>query len=308
MIAASNSWVVAFDNLSLLPWWLSDALCTLATGGSFATRELYSDAEEKIFDAMRPVLLNGIDDVAVRSDLLDRSICLTLESVDDEKRLTESEIWARFEKVRPRLLGALLDLVSAALRNLPAVHPTAKPRMADFAEWAAAAEPGWGWQLGTILGAYARNRGLLNLVALEAAVIASPIQRLMEAQSRWEGTAAELLTALESLVDDATRKRKEWPSSPRRLAGDLRRLAVNLRQEGIDVSFMRSPGGRRRRIVRLERVCISSSPSSPSSPSSRLPGSSNANPVFSETSDNPAKRDGRDDRGDDGPDDRPQHL
>src|SRR5688572_9269814 len=57
MIAATNGWMVTLDNLSRLPAWLSDALCRLACGGGFGTRELYSDADEIIFDAARPVVL-----------------------------------------------------------------------------------------------------------------------------------------------------------------------------------------------------------------------------------------------------------
>jgi len=37
-IAASNSHVLAFDNVSSLPAWISDTLCRLATGGGFAFR------------------------------------------------------------------------------------------------------------------------------------------------------------------------------------------------------------------------------------------------------------------------------
>ena len=66
MIAATNGWCVAYDNLSGLPIWLSDALCRLATGGGFGTRQLYSDQEEVLFAAMRPAMLNGIADVATR--------------------------------------------------------------------------------------------------------------------------------------------------------------------------------------------------------------------------------------------------
>ena len=40
MIRARNGWVLAFDNLSKLPDWLSDALCRLSTGGGFSTRAL----------------------------------------------------------------------------------------------------------------------------------------------------------------------------------------------------------------------------------------------------------------------------
>src|SRR5262245_55335126 len=46
MIAANNGYLLAFDNLSGLPLWLSDALCRLASGGSFAVRRLYTDDEE----------------------------------------------------------------------------------------------------------------------------------------------------------------------------------------------------------------------------------------------------------------------
>jgi hypothetical protein len=54
--------VLAFDNLSALAPWLSDALCRLASGGSFAVRQLYTDQDEVLFDAARPSLLNGIED------------------------------------------------------------------------------------------------------------------------------------------------------------------------------------------------------------------------------------------------------
>jgi hypothetical protein len=77
-IAASGNWVPALDNLSGVRPWLSDALCRLATGGGFATRELYSDDREVVFSQKRPVILNGIDSLAVAGDLRDRSIIVEL--------------------------------------------------------------------------------------------------------------------------------------------------------------------------------------------------------------------------------------
>jgi hypothetical protein len=44
-IAASNGHVLAFDNVSGLPAWISDTLCRLAAGGGFAVRQLYSDQD-----------------------------------------------------------------------------------------------------------------------------------------------------------------------------------------------------------------------------------------------------------------------
>jgi hypothetical protein len=72
MIAANNGHLLVFDNLSGLPGWLSDALCRLASGGSFAVRQLYTNDEEVLFKAARPILLSGIEDVIGRPDLADR--------------------------------------------------------------------------------------------------------------------------------------------------------------------------------------------------------------------------------------------
>jgi hypothetical protein len=94
-IAASNGHVLAFDNVSGLPTWISDTLCRLATGGGFAVRQL-----EVLFDAARPVILNGIGDVVTRPDLADRSIFLTPEPIPEERRRPEQELLAAFEAER----------------------------------------------------------------------------------------------------------------------------------------------------------------------------------------------------------------
>jgi hypothetical protein len=135
MIAARNNHVLALDHLSHLKVWLSDALCRLATGGGFSTRELYSNDGEVIFDARRPTILNGIEDFVTRGDLLERAILLRLPAIPEEKRVPESEFWARFHALHPKALGALLDRVSGGLRELPGVTLARLPRMADFARW-----------------------------------------------------------------------------------------------------------------------------------------------------------------------------
>src|SRR5246127_857363 len=104
MIAANNGYLLAFDNLSGLPVWLSDALCRLASGGSFAVRQLYSDDEEVLFEAARPILLNGIEAVVSRPDLGDRAIFLTLASIAEADRRSEAALWRAFEIERPRIL------------------------------------------------------------------------------------------------------------------------------------------------------------------------------------------------------------
>src|SRR5262249_17672517 len=70
-VAAKNGWMVAFDNVSEIKPWLSDALCRVATGIGFGRRKLYTDAEEYILAVKRPIILNGIEEVATRGDFVD---------------------------------------------------------------------------------------------------------------------------------------------------------------------------------------------------------------------------------------------
>ena len=118
-IAATNGHILTFDNVSGLRPWISDTLCRLATGGGFAVRQLYTDQDEVLFDAARPVILNGIEDIVERPDLADRAVFLTLEPIPEKCRRPEAELWAGFETERPRILGALLDAVVEGLKRLP---------------------------------------------------------------------------------------------------------------------------------------------------------------------------------------------
>jgi hypothetical protein len=148
-IACSNSWAVVFDNLSGLAGSLSDALCRVSTGGGFATRMLYTDDEERLFDYMRPVILNGINTFIYRNDLADRTISVDLLPINKDKRLKASEVDARFEKDAPVILGGLLSAISTAMANIDRVSLPTLPRMADFALWVEAAETVLPWEPGT---------------------------------------------------------------------------------------------------------------------------------------------------------------
>jgi len=78
-------------------------------------------------------MLNGINLVASRDDLLDRSVLFRLDRIGKEWRKTESEFWQEFEQDRPFILGAIFDALAGALRIYPQVKLPALPRMADFA-------------------------------------------------------------------------------------------------------------------------------------------------------------------------------
>lgn len=265
VIAATNRMVVAYDNLSKLPVWLSDALCRLSTGGGYATRQLFSDGEEKLFSVQRPALLTGIEELATRGDLLSRSIVVYLPPISETGRRAEGEFWPAFGAARPRILGALLSAVSGAMREVGNVSLESSPRMADFAQWATAAEPFLGLEAGAFLSAYNENREEANSVALEASPVASALRSYMADESEWVGTAGELLKILSGHADDEARRQFSWPKTPQRLSNELRRLAPSLREDGIDVHIGGSrEAGTGRRLIRLRKRRISPSQSSQS--------------------------------------------
>ena len=258
MIAANNGWVIALDNLSHISGWMSDALCRLSTGGGFSTRELYSNDEEVIFDSQRPVLITGIEELATRGDLLDRSLIVTLANIPEERRRPEAEIWRQFNEAQPRLLGVLYDAVAAALRNLPKTTVVKLPRMADFALWATAAEPAIGLQPGEFMASYAGNRAAGNELAIEASPVGKVLLDLMVTTSVWSGTASDLLVELDRVADDKTKRLRGWPQTGRVLSGILKRLAPNLRAVGVEVELGRTKRGRYITLGRLAESSVTS--------------------------------------------------
>jgi hypothetical protein len=264
MITANNCHVVALDNLSHLPDWLSDALCRLATGGGFSTRELYSDEEEIVFDAMRPILLNGIGEVTSRADLMERTVMLSLPSIPKGERMPEDEFWPRFTDAQPRILGALLDAVSAALRDVANLRLGELPRMADFAKWSTAAEEALGFMPFAFECAYAGNIEDAQAIVVESSPVGTYIRKFVDGEDRigWSGTASELLDELGRLRTASSRWQGSWPKSANGLSAAIRRLAPNLRALGIFVEFIRQPGTGERVIKIYRKWGIPSSPSS----------------------------------------------
>lgn len=251
MIAALNGWVISLDNVSELPNWLSNALCRLSSGGGFGTRELFTDNEETLFEAQRPVILTGIENIVTRSDLLERALLPTLPKLEEDDRRAEREFWTSFDKAYPRLLGALLDVVSTALARIDTVELPGLPRMADFAMWIEAAASALGWDKGDFVEVYADHQTSAHELALEASLLAPVVRAFAAEKTFWEGTASELLELLTARVLEAMRREPRWPKDGARLSGALRRLAPNLRAVGVRIEFQdrRERGAARRQVV-----------------------------------------------------------
>lgn len=242
-IMAYNNYVVAFDNLSHISSRLSDNMCTLATGAGDAYRSLYTNDEEHIFDARRPQVFNGIEELATRGDLIDRCIILKLPEIDKAKRRDERTFWNEFNQAHPRILGALLDAVSTALKNLAHTHISEVPRMADFALWVQAAESALSTTPGAFLAAYEKNREEGIATEIEASPVGNALLTLMKDKTLYDGLVSDLLAELKNLVDENVTKHKSWPQNARSLSGLLKRLAPSMRARNIYITQKRTGEG-----------------------------------------------------------------
>ena len=253
VIAANNAWVVAYDNMSGIQQLLSDGLCRLATGGGFSTRELYTDIDEVILDVTRPMILNGIDQIAERPDLADRATVLSLPRIDERARQEEKDLYRVYEQERPLILGALLTAISGALDRWPEIKLDCKPRMADFARWATAAEVPLGFRPGAFMDAYTGNRSESVRETLESDPIGAAILVWIADENsayEWNGISKNLLELLGGKVDEGVKKSREWPKTPRALAARLRRLVTFLRESGVEIIFPTD----NRRILTIKRM------------------------------------------------------
>lgn len=173
-LLAETDHVLAFDNVSGLSQRQSDILCRLTHGSGFRKRTLYTNDGQTIFDSANPILLNGIPDFSDSNDLIDRAVRVVLPEV--RTRVAERELDATFDRIRPIVLGGLLDLLAAGLRDRPrtTIPPT---RMYDSALWVTACT---GSQ--EFLTAYAANREEAAEVALDG----SPLAQLLLGLLDWE--------------------------------------------------------------------------------------------------------------------------
>src|SRR5262249_55776954 len=244
MVTALNGWMLAFDNLSTLPNWLSDSLCRLATGGGFATRAIYSNDERNVIFAERPIVLSGIDEFVRRGDLADRGVVLHLPLLPQSKRREREELWGEFRELQPRILGGLLHAAAGGLRELRSVRPTGLPRMADFARFGEAVGRGLGWPPDAFLTLYMQNRQEATLSTLEDSILASLLLKNLKLIGaglvNLTGTASDLHRKLTLELDRRTAASASWPKTPALFARELRRLAPILAENGLFVIYKRN--------------------------------------------------------------------
>ena len=246
--SAAASWVVALDNVSSIPDWLSDTLCKAVTGDGIVERTLHTDDDINILTFRRCIALTSIDAGRLAGDLAERLLTVELARIPRQARRSDAAIAEQYTRARPSILGALLDLTAQVLGALPDVELEDLPRMADFARVLAALDHTQGW---TTLADYGEAAAEANRAVLESSPVAQALMDLVGRGGDWRGTAGELLDRITQEPHP-----RDWPRTARGLSGHLARLAPALEANGIVVERPPTRGAQRTITLRANREVI----------------------------------------------------
>jgi hypothetical protein len=253
VLMLAHHWCILFDNISYLSGQISDMLCKAVTGAGFSKRELYSDDSDIIHEFSRCLGINGVNLVASKPDLLDRSLLIELDRISSENRKLETQVLAEFEQKMPELLGSVFDIVSRAMKIKPEINSKELTRMADFAHWGCAISKAMGYPEEEFLEAYRDNIANQNNEVLLENFETVTIMTFMEDRDEWKGTASQLLDELKIIAVKIgiNVNEKAFPKTANALSKRINLLKTNLGEAGIKV-MKREEG--RQRIIHLQQV------------------------------------------------------
>ncbi len=257
--ALSNNYFSAFDNIGKLSKDFCNIFCQASTGGTLIKRKLYSDNREICINIKRLVAMNGINLEISQADLLDRAIMLTLNRIEEDKRLPEEILDEKVNSVLPNVLGDIFNVLSKALAIYPDVNLAEYPRMADFSRYgfaiAEAIEKGKGNEF---IDTYKQNIKLATESAVQENPVLNALKEFAENQKYWRGTMTELLNELQKIVRSLYINKTlpaSFPNNPISLSRMLNTHKHELKNLDIDINIGRTTN----RYVELRKIGESTS-------------------------------------------------
>lgn len=258
IIRALHEAVIVFDNVTTIADDMAEDLCRSATGTAMARRALYTDGDLHTVTIKRSVILNGIEASITASDLLDRTVMVELAPFTNGPRRDEAEFWRAFEADQPSIFAGILNILSAALNELPNVPAIDGHRMVDFVKFVTAAEKYMGWTPGTFDNVYGAARSNATADLLDdspiARLIVAIVERRLRESKEWEPTATAFYEIVEAEAGEALYTHHDWPASSATLGKKMNRYLPHLNAAGIKFTKEREGSGKRAIRYRFTRA------------------------------------------------------
>jgi len=238
-----QNYLPVFDNLSKISREQSDMLCRAITGGGVLCAN--SETATPIFK--RGMILNSIDAIITRPDLLERTIIIKTKRFENGKYKPEDDLIGEFREALPEILGGVMDIISRVLASISTHGQQVKqhqlPRMAEFTKYvyAIAEEAGLGGE--NFLRAYNNNIESQNDEVIANNPLTECLVALLNSKpdKRFNESTTTLLDELNKTRGEIGYEKppRNWPASSSHLARELNKYSVNLKEFGIEYSHSR---------------------------------------------------------------------
>ena len=242
---ASNSHVVALDNLDEFAPWLRDELAAIATGKEDQVRELYTTNDvARIRYRCWVAITSRTPDTLQRDDVVDRTLLLSVSRMEHGERKREKLLHEEVMRKRNRWWGDTLTALNAVVAELrrAGLPERGELRMEDWAALGAVAARAGGreavWRR-----SLERVRAAQGAFLLEDDVVTSGIETWLASPQHTSRPIAtrDLYEHVRNSLFGPNRPDAAWPRSVksfgRRLAGIRRELAARLARDGVSMTW-----------------------------------------------------------------------
>ena len=242
-VLARHSHVVSYENMDMMSKQMSNKFCTMLTGGANATRSLHTTNDLALWTIKRPIMVNGIPDIVGRPDLLQRTISLEMPPISVYK--SDKLLAEKWEKARPRVLGALYDLFSKVLNELKTstLMESSETRQVDFLRTGQAIFDAMSINE-QFIDSYEIMMGEHTQRSIDNSPVAQAIiNKLKKENGFFETTVTGLIGELSNslngvkpeFVDSA-----KWPKDVYQMRNELKEITTPLNKKGVTIERRRS--------------------------------------------------------------------
>lgn len=241
VIYLNNRYLASFDNISFISKEQSDIFCRTISGASYSKRELYENSEETILSFMRKIILNGIVPNLDYEDLQTRLIFYNRETPDPKNRITEGELFKKFNELLPYALGEIFHILSQSLSWYTSLKSEVKliGRMADFEVWGEIISRILSNAKNDFLNAYSEKLIDTIIVNEGSFPLATVLQTFMSDKDYFECSASDMFEKLVSMAESLkigwNDKFVKFPKASNKLVKALTECDYVLRNNGLIV-------------------------------------------------------------------------
>lgn len=238
-LTIDRHWMTVFDNISIIPYKMSDNLCRIISGGARPKRTHYLNTGLTVVKAEKKVIvINGIENVATREDLLSR--CILFECKKKKHIKPSEELHAAFKKDKPYILGAIFDVLEKAMKIYKTVDFDNDFRMASFAKFGYAISEALGYGGEEFLAAYRENIEFQNNEAVDSNSFASSLITFANQKISWTGLSSHLFIALKKIAVDQGLEVNSynWPKASSVLLKKMKAIKSVLRKAGVEFKYL----------------------------------------------------------------------